>query len=398
MYTISKIKIAAAKPIFGLVQKPTPMCYIGAGKVKKAAALLHMNHVQRVLIVTDSSLKKLGLLDPMLAEIRDSGIEIFLYDQVKPDPTFDITDAALKICEENRCQAVLAFGGGSVIDTAKVVSVSYTNQKSPRQLEGLLKVKKVGLPFIVVPTTAGTGSETTIAAVISDPATHKKTTIVDPKIVPMAAILDPELTAGLPVSITAQTAMDALTHALEAYVGTYATEETDRYAIASIGLIYENLEKILENPADLEAREALLVASFLGGMAFTRTYVGYVHAFAHNLGGRFGIPHGLANAVLLPHVMEKYLPVCAKRFGVLSDRFGLCDGKKTEIEKGRAFVDSIFRLNDTMSIPKRLEKFPQNAVDDMVQAAFGECHGTYPVPCYFTKAEAKNILFQVCAK
>lgn len=396
MPIITKSKVGVSKQVFKLVQKPTPVCHIGEGKVNKISDILKMNNVKRVLLIASKSVVKLGLLDTMMDLIKSEGINIFMYNGVKPDPTFAIVEEALKICKDNKCEAIVAIGGGSVIDTAKVVSVSYTNNKPPKDFEGLLKVKKIGLPFIAVPTTAGTGSETTLVSVISDTITHKKTTVIDPKIVPNVAILDPQLTLDLPLSITAHTAMDALTHAVEAYVSTYATDEADKYAEIAIKLIYDSIEKLYKNPKDIKLREDMLVASFYAGMAFTRTFVGYVHAFAHNIGGKFGVSHGLANAVLLPHVMKSYLPTCENRFARLADLLEIGNKNDSNKKKAELFVSSIFELNRTLNIPERLDKFDKKAVSEICQAGFKECHGTYPVPYYYSKKEGEEILFKVC--
>ena len=253
------------------------------------------------------------------------------------------------------------------------------------------------MPLIAVPTTAGTGSETTIAAVISGTATHRKRQILDPKLVPFAAILDPELTVGLPQGNTIHTAMDALTHALEAYVSTYATPETDRYAEMAAKMIYEALPVVREEPKNVEMREQLLVASFLAGMAFTRTYVGYVHAFAHSIGGRYGVAHGLANAVLLPHIMEYYLPVSTPRLARMAQICGI-SGDSDESTRARAFVESIAAMNQTGGVPERLAEFPRAEIDAVIKEAFQECHGTYPVPRYYTRPAARALLEQVCAE
>lgn len=398
MYSFEKLYVNVAKPVIMLVPKPTPVTYVGAGKVMKTGEILQMNNVTRVLIITDASLHKIGLVDPVIKSLKEAGISYVIYDGVKPDPSYSIVEEALDCCKVNACNGIVALGGGSVMDTAKVVNVAFTNHKAPQKLKGLLKVRKRGMPFIAIPTTAGTGSETTVAAVISDPVTHDKTQVLDPKIVPCAAILDPELTVGLPVSITAHTAMDALTHALEAYTNTYANSETDRFAEIAVKLIYENVVNVYNNPKDIKGREALLVASFYAGMAFTRTYVGYVHAFAHNIGGHFNVPHGLACAAVLPHVMEFFEPACEERFAKLCDLVGLSnkdDSVKTKCDK---FIKSIYDLNDTLDIPKRLETFPKSAVIDMCKAGFKECHGTYPVPRYLAPREAQRMLNKICAK
>ncbi len=398
MYALAKVQVAASKPIFGLIQKPTPVCYIGANKVLKMAEILKSENVKRVLVMTDKVLFELGLLNPMLEIIKEAGIEVSLYNDVKPDPTFGIVEEALEICKKDDCQAVIAFGGGSVLDASKVVAAAATNNVSPRALEGLLKVKKEILPLIAVPTTAGTGSEVTIVAVISDDITHKKTTIVSPKIVPKVAILDSALTTGLPPHITSSTAMDALTHALEAYTNTYATDETDGYALKAINLICNNIKVAYNDPTNLEAREALLVGSFHAGMAFTRTFVGYVHAFSHNIGGKYGVPHGLGNAVLLPHIMEMFKDVSADRFAKLSDLLEIADKKASKKAKSQAFVNYLFDLNKELNLPERLEKFPQSGVEEILEAGFKEAHGQYPVPYYLTKEEGLAILNKVCDK
>ncbi len=397
MYEIAKAKVAAAKPVFGLVPKPTPVCYIGAGKVNEVGQILASSKIKKVLIMTDTVLLGLGLLDSMLEGIKAKGIEAVIFDGVKPDPTFAITEAALDLYRTNNCEAVIAFGGGSTLDSSKSVAAAAANDCSPRDLVGLLKVKKDAVPFIAIPTTAGTGSEVTLVAVISDDQTHTKTTTISPKLVPKVAILDAALTTGLPKHITSTTAIDALTHAIEAYTSTYADAETDAYALKAINLICNNVVEAYKNPNNLEAREALLVGSFYAGMAFTRTYVGYVHAFSHNIGGKFGVPHGLANAVILPHVMKTYKNVCQDRFAYLADFLELCDASLEADAKADAFINYLFELNKQLDIPERLEKFPKEAIPQIIEAGFAECHGTYPVPRYYTKGEAISLLAKVCA-
>lgn len=397
MYTFSKVLTGVSKPVFSLVQKPVPVTYIGSGKVDKVSELVRMNHLDHVLIVTDATLVGLGLLDSMFKSLEEDGIQYSLYDQVKPDPTYTIALEGLKMCTENKCQGIIAFGGGSVIDTAKAVSVAYTNKKEPQAFKGILKVKKQGMPFIAIPTTAGTGSEATLVSVISDPDTHQKTTMIDPKLVPDMAILDPELTVGLPPHITASTGLDALTHAVEAYISKNATAETKKYSEISIKLIYEHLENVYNNPEDMAGREALLVASYYGGLAFTRAFIGYVHAFAHNIGAHFGVPHGLANAVLLPHVMAFSKSSCEKEFARLAELVNVCDKNESDSVKADKFIRSLFDLNKKLDIPDRLDKFEKMAIADIRKDAFKECHGTYPVPKYLTVKQAEDILAKVCA-
>ena len=394
--TMSKLSIAVRKPVIKIVTKPTPVTYIGPGRAKEAGRLLRMLGARKALVITDSFLHQSGLLDGLLESIREADVEYDVFDGVQPDPTFAIVANAKQAC--SGCDAVVAVGGGSVLDTAKAVAAAVANHTSAECLAGMLKVRRRPLPLIAVPTTAGTGSETTVAAIISEPATHSKKQLLDPKLVPMFAILDTELTVGLPKHATAHTALDALPHALEAYVAGYADEETDRQARIAVRLIFKYLPKVQEDPTDLEGREALLTASFFAGMAFTRTYVGYVHAFAHTIGGKFGVPHGLANAVLLPHIMRYYLPVSYKRFAELAKMLDIGTPGDTDQVRATRFVKVLYQLNRQLEIPARFEKFPASAIEEVIDMAFQECHGTYPVPRYFTREHARKLMEAVCAK
>lgn len=390
----AKLVTSIMKPIFKMVAIPTPITYIGEGKINETGEILKAKGSKKVLVITDDFLLEIGLLNSMLEGIKAVGIETVIYSGVKPDPTFAIVDEALAMC--TGCDAVVAVGGGSVLDTAKVVAAAASNNKSPKKLEGMLKVKKATLDFICVPTTAGTGSEATIVAVISDTVTHKKTTIVDPKLVPSVAILDPSLTLGLPIPTTVFTTMDALTHALEAYVSDFANSKTDHWAQMAVQMIYDNLPIVYKNPQDMKARENLLVASLYAGMAFTQTYVGYVHAFSHNIGGKYGVPHGLGNAVLLPHIMEFSKDKCIDRLAKLNDIVGLSAAGDSNNIKADKFIASLYKMNEDMEVPKRLEGFPKSGIDEIITAAFKEAHGTYPVPKFLTRKEAAEIMNKVC--
>lgn len=396
MYLLSKIRVALTKPIIvSVMHKPVPVCHIGPGKVRKIAEIVRMRNIKRVLVITDEILLKLGLLNSMMEDFKTAGIEVAIFSGVKPDPTFPLVEECLALCKQHCCQAVIAFGGGSVLDTAKVVAVSFTNNKTPREMVGLLKAKKNGLFLVAVPTTAGTGSEATIAAVISDPETHQKLVVVDPKIVPTEAVLDPELTVGLPPHITAQTGLDALIHALESYLSDYSTTRTRALAEAAIKSIYEHLEYVYNNPSDLQGREALLLASFYAGMAFTSTYVGYVHAFAHTLGRKYGIPHGLSCAIMLPHIMKQYETTCAPQFAKLADLTGVSRLDASMEMKSKQFVESLYDLNKRMGIPAKADQLAQRDIEEICRLAFSESHGTYPVPAYFSSEQAKKLLLSV---
>lgn len=402
MYTLQKIKLAVMKPVTIFVGKrliPDTNLIKGKGTTEKISKLLGDKGIKKPLIVTDEVIFNLGLLDKMIVSLEENGIEYVLYKGVIPDPTFSIVQAAMEVCKLNNCDGVIAFGGGSTLDTAKTVAACATNgYVDPVKLAGMFKVRKQPLPFIAIPTTAGTGSEVTIVAVVSDSKTHRKITIIDPKLSASDTILDPELTAVLPGQITTTTGLDAFTHAIEAYVSGFATSMTDKMALKAIRLIADNLEKSYKEPDNLELRENLLVASMYAGQAFTRTYVGYVHAFSHNIGGKYGVAHGLGNAVLLPHVMEDAKVNAQLRFANLSDFLQLADMECTQEQKADAFVQYLFDLNRKLDIPERLTAFPESGIEDIITGAFAEAHGTYPVPKYYTKDEARKLLLKVCAQ
>lgn len=401
MYTVKKIKLAFMKPIFTMIgkKKITNTNLIkGVGSISKVGKLIYEKKIKRVLVVTDEVLYNLGLLTPMLESLDAQKIDYCLYTGVKPDPTFTIVDEAIEICKKNNCQAVIGFGGGSTLDTAKAVAASAGNQYiNPRKLAGTMKLKKDPIPVIAIPTTAGTGSEVTIVAVVSDPVSHQKMMIIDPKMPATDAVLDPAITTSLPGHITTTTGLDALTHAVEAYVSGFANKETDKMALKAIKLITENLELVYKQPSNLKGRENLLLGSMFAGQAFTRTYVGYVHAFSHNIGGKYGVSHGLGNAVLLPYVMEDAKVEVSQRFSELSDFLGLTDKQAPIDKKAQAFITYLFELNTKLDIPERLEAFPKEGIETIIDGAFAEAHGTYPVPKYYTREEAKRLLLKVCA-
>ena len=279
-----------------LIHFPSPELVSGEDSILKVKDILKANNKNRVLVVTDNNLLKLGLLDKMLVSLKEAGIEYAMYNDVVPNPTIDNIEAGLKIYKENNCESIIAFGGGSPMDTAKGIGARVARpRKSIAKMKGLFKVlKKIPL-LVAIPTTAGTGSETTVAAIVSNPLTHEKYPVNDTHLVPKYAVLDPNLIIGLPGKITSTTGMDALTHAVEAYIGNSNTKKTKASAIKAVKLIFDNLEETYNNPTNKEARNNMLIGSYYAGVAFTRAYVGYVHAIAHALGGFYGVPHGLAN-------------------------------------------------------------------------------------------------------
>ena len=268
-----------------------PKLIKGSGAVKELPKTIKELGYNNVLVVTDKGLMGLHLLDGMFEELKNNEIAYVVYDGVQPNPTINNIEEARALYLGNGCQAIIAFGGGSSMDCAKACGARIARpDKQIPQLRGQLKVMKSIPMLFAIPTTAGTGSETTIAAVVSNPETHEKNAINDPKLRPKYAVLDPDLTIGLPPHITSTTGMDALTHAVEAYIGQSNTPDTEEKARIATKMIFENLEKAYKDGKDITARENMLLASYYAGVAFTRAYVGYVHAIAHNLGGMYGIP------------------------------------------------------------------------------------------------------------
>ena len=370
-----------------------PKVVKGAGAVKQLPELVKKEGLDNVLVVTDKGLMSLHLLDGLFEGLEKAGIKYSVYDEVQPNPTIYNIEDALKIYKENNCQGFIAFGGGSPMDCAKVTAARVVKpNKTPSEMRGLLKILKKLPPFFAVPTTAGTGSETTIAAVISNPDTHEKNAINDPSLRPKYAILDPELTLGLPPHITSTTGMDALTHAVEAYIGGSNTKQTFEDARIATKLIFENIEKVYENGKDVEARENMLVGSFHAGLAFTRAYVGYVHAIAHNLGGMYGIPHGLANAVILPYVLDYFGETAYKRLAELADIAGVSGPAQGDREKAKRFIAAIRELNAKMNIPTGFEQIKDEDIPLIAERALKEGNPLYPVPKIMDQADCEALI------
>lgn len=361
---------------------PSPKLISGENSILKIKDVIIEKNKTNVLIVTDNNLYSLGLLDKLFSSLKESNVNYVLYKDVVPNPTIDNIEEGLKIYRENNCDCIIAFGGGSPMDTAKGIGARVARPNKPiEKMKGLLKVGRK-LPLIIaVPTTAGTGSETTVAAVISNPITHEKYPINDPRLVPSYAVLDPNLIVGLPGKITSTTGMDALTHAVEAYIGGSNTRKTKKSARLAVKLIFENLEETYKNPTNKKARNNMLVASYHAGIAFTRAYVGYVHALAHTLGGFYGIPHGLANSILLPVVLEEFDTSVYKRLAELADLVNLVDPKLSNKEKAEAFIREIKNMNERMGIPSIIkDTIKDEDIPLMVKRADQEGNPLYPVP------------------
>jgi alcohol dehydrogenase class IV len=304
----------------------------------------------------------------------------------------------ITLCRRRACDAVVGFGGGSPMDAAKIIAYAVANDTDPFKLAGYFKGLRSPLPIYAVPTTAGTGSEVTVAAVMSDPEQGKKLVVADTRLVPAMAALDPDLMAGLPRAVTAATGMDALTHAVEAFVGKWATETTDRWALAATGLVFGNLRGACRNGRNLETRERMSLAATYAGLAFTRANVGYVHAIAHQLGGTYHTPHGLANAILLPHVLRFLAPAVAKRLARLAvaAKVGTADEKPAVLAK--RFIDAVESLARDIGIPAQLDALREADIPQLAAAACWEADTNYPVPRYMSPKTCAGVLREVLPK
>lgn len=368
-----------------------PVVKKGSGSVDGIAKLLISENMKKPLVVTDATIRKL-LVPDILASLERAGLSYAVFDAVEPNPTVAVCEQIREMYLAQGCDSFIAVGGGSPIDAAKGAAARIARPKrSLRQMSGLLKVGRKMPPFIAVPTTAGTGSETTIAAVLTDEKDHHKAAVMDLHLVPKYAILDPNLTVGLPSPITAATGMDALTHAVEAYLcWTYNTKESLRNAEEAVGLIFTYLERAYNDGNDLTAREEMLWASFLAGFAFTRAGVGNVHAIAHTLGGLYGTAHGLANAVILPIVLEDYGAKVYKKLARLADEAGI--GGKDDKEKAEAFIAEIRAMNLRMGIPTGFAFIREEDIDTMITWALAEANPVYPVPVIYDRKRCRKVI------
>lgn len=364
--------------------------------VAKLPPVLQEKEISHILLVTDRYLHESGMLEPLKKVLSDHNICCTIYDETVPNPTVDNVEAAYRLYQKKECQALIGFGGGSAIDCAKAVGarVARPNKMIP-QMRGILKIMRK-IPFLVaIPTTAGTGSETTLATVITDSQNAHKFPINDFNLIPRVAVLDAEMTRTLPPSLTATTGMDALTHAIEAYIGRSTVKQTREDALEASRLIAENLESAYRDGDDMTARANMLQAAFLAGRAFTKSYVGYCHAVAHSLGGKYHIPHGLANAVLLPYVLEAYGSSIYKKAKDLAVVMHLADAATAEETAANRLIAHIRTMNQNMGIPEKLAGIQQEDISGLAAYAEKEANPLYPVPVLMTKKELERFYYDV---
>ena len=402
MDTIKKAYYRSFQAVFNIGarclywRRPIPVS--GVGAIGNIPELLKKERIHKVMVVTGPTVGK-KLAPKILTELDQSGVAYVLFSEVKANPSVITVDSIQKKYLESNCQGFIAIGGGSPMDAAKAAAARVVKPKTPvGDMAGLLKVGKKIPPLIAVPTTAGTGSETTIAAVITDSETHHKYALMDLHLVPKYAVLDPEMTRELSPSVTATTGMDALTHAVEAYLcWTYNTAESIRLAEEAVCDIFRYLERAYKDGNDMEARTQMLIAAYKAGFAFTRAGVGNVHAIAHTLGGLYDTPHGLANAVILPIVLEDYGTAVVKKLAHLAELTGVkIDG--TDAEKATAFICEIRAMNRRMGIPTGFDHILEKDIPQMVEWALAEANPVYPVPVVYNKERCEKVIRRIIAE
>jgi alcohol dehydrogenase class IV len=375
---------------------PQPTILVGPGSSRRLGQTIAGFGHEKILIVTDSIISKLGLLDDLTGALTAGGAEYVVFDSITPDAPIPLIEEGIDFYLEHGCDAIVAFGGGSSMDASKAIAAAVSNPgKTLRELAGYFKGLQTPVKIYAVPTTAGTGSEVTVAAVISDPESQTKLVIVDTRLVPKMAALDPCLMTGLPPHITAATGIDALTHAIEAFVGHWASPYTDDMALAAVGLIFDNLRVAYSDGKNLVAREQMALAATYAGFAFTRANVGYVHAIAHQFGGKYHTPHGLANAIMLPLVLKFSLPAIAERLALLAVRARLGGKNESDDVLAQKFLDAVDQLNLDLGIPSFLAALKESDIPHLAEAACHEAKTGYPVPRYMTQAVCEDIIRQV---
>ena len=373
-----------------------PEVFHNCGELK---CVFQKENIRRVLIVTDAGIVRSGIAAQLEAVLDEDDISYAVYDQTRPNPTVVNVEQALSLYRRYRCQALIAIGGGSSMDCAKAVGARLARPGTPLgKLKGTLRILRPLPTLIAIPTTAGTGSETTLAAVITDTQAQHKYVMNDFVLIPKYAVLDARLTLSLPPHLTATTGMDALTHAVEAYIGRSTTRQTRQEALEATRQVFANVERAYRNGRDYEARSNMLTAAYRAGIAFSRSYVGYVHAVAHSLGGQYNIPHGLANAVLLPYVLESYGSCIHRKLHDLAVAAGVASPQEEDARAAAKFIRAIRQLNARMGIPETLEGIRPEDIPVMAAHAEKEANPLYPVPRLMTREELTFFYEQVAGK
>lgn len=365
-------------------------------KVEDISQVLIEKKISRVMLVTDKSIRGFGITQALENNLKENDIFLAIYDEVVSNPTVENVESAREMYLQNDCQALIGFGGGSAIDCAKAVGARIAKPKQKiRDMAGILRIFKRIPLLIAIPTTAGTGTETTVATVITDNETKHKYMISDFPLIPKYAVLDPEVTRTLPPAITASVGMDVLVHAIEAYIGNSTTKKTRKQALEATSLVYQNLYRAYKDGNDIEARKNMLRASYLGGCAFTVSYVGYCHAISHTLSGMYNTPHGLANAIIIPYVLEAYGEKIHHKLKDLAISAGICDKNISAKEASGLFIQSIKDLNKSMGIGDKIADVKKDDIEKLSYYANAEANPIYPVPVLMDRKELEQFYYNL---
>ena len=389
-----KLSFGLTKFLVQFMPGASYMTFVGPGSSRQLCNLIASSGARKVLVVTDKPLRELGVVDTAVAGLVDAGIDLAYYDGVLPDPTYDQVAEGVKVMRQHGGDVVLAIGGGSSMDAAKIIAASSASEDDPRDWVGFGKVKHELPRIYAIPTTSGTGSEATMGAVISDPVSHEKGVISGRTLLPAATALDTELLLGLPPAITAATGMDALTHGIEAYIGTWERGTRKEDARAAIKMIFDNLETAVSDGSNREAREAMAIAAFYAGQAINQVNVGNVHAIAHQIGGKYGIPHGLANSLVLPHVLEFCREEAQKDLAELALLVGAGNPGDSEEQLSHAFITAVKDLRTAVHIESHSDKIKSQDFDHLAELAMAEGDG-YAVPRLLDRDSTLAILSQL---
>ncbi|WP_105254472.1 iron-containing alcohol dehydrogenase [Pseudoalteromonas sp. T1lg75] len=370
-----------------LLPIPEPHVFHGDKAIEQWLAHLEAQKCKRILLVSDPGVLALNLHAQLKEQLLANHIEVVTFSDLSANPSIEQIEQGVRCYQANKCDTLLAIGGGSAMDCAKLIAARIARpKKSLRQMRGLFKVLRTLPPVYVVPTTAGTGSEVTVAAVVSDTERRIKFAVNDLCLMPKGVLFLPELTTGLPPGLTASTGIDALTHALEAYIGINATAYTRDKSEKAVALILDALPRAYHHPDDLAARTDMLWAAMFAGQAFTRTSVGYVHAIAHQLGAVYGLGHGLANALVLRPILDFY----GDRIDAQMKR--LAKHSLSEHSTAAELRDKIYALLDELAIPHCIADLKAEDIPLIAKLALEEAHPDYPVPCFMTQQELEDLL------
>lgn len=372
----------------------------GSGSIVKLPEKIKELGLDNIFFVVDKGILDLGLANPLKQAFTDAGLTYTQFDKVQPDPKSNDIEEGVKLYNESGSKCIVVIGGGSAMDTAKAVAARVTRpKKSIKQLGGLLKVGRKIPPLFAIPTTAGTGSEATIAAVVTNSDDHHKYAINDLHLVPLYAVLDPEITRGLPPYVTATTGMDALTHAVEGYICCDVPKKYKKLAEEAIVTIFKDVEEVYKNGANIEARDEMLKASFKAGQVFTRVGLTYVHPIAHTLGGLYHVPHGHANAVILPYCLEYYIEKGSKstvrKLAHLAEITGLAKEEMDEKAKAQAFIDNIWRLDKDMNLMKKFDMIQDEDIPQMIKWASHEANAAYFPPVLLGEEDLRILIDRI---